>query len=372
MIMFDPVQPSSVMSAGNSSASFESISFLEGNLSGFGTLEAANATMVVDSGATNSPSTVAGFEATAQVSGTAANTISDLRGITANVSTNGPGNITQAAAIVAQAPAKTSTGAITNAYSLIAEDPGSVATTDNYSIFAKGKSKFGSSALTGSGGNSSTVASFANTFPSIGIVRTGSATDEKNWDILGLAQSLIIRAVTDDNASASSGIIMYRSAAAVTNVSFPTNRVFVTTDFTTAANTSLQLITGLTITLPANNAVNTPFHCHVAYSQATATTAVAFGIKSATINPTNIFATGSMQTSATAFTGGNMPTLATTTATNIVSATPSAITTVWNADLYGMIENPSNASTNAIQWMVSTANSSDAVTVKRGSFCEIQ
>jgi hypothetical protein len=142
-------------------------------------------------------------------------------------------------------------------------------------------------------------------------------------------------------------------------------------DFTTAANNSLQTITGLTWTLPANIAENVPFECHLAYSQATATAAVSFGIQSATIAPTNIFATGLMTTAAAAQTSGNLPTLSTTTATAIVTATPSAITTVWGIDLSGYIENPSNASANVINIMVKTATAADAVTVKRGSFCKV-
>lgn len=144
-----------------------------------------------------------------------------------------------------------------------------------------------------------------------------------------------------------------------------------TSDFTTAANTNLQLITGLTWTIPANTAMNIPFSCHLAYSQATAAVVVAFGIQDVSIAPTNIFATGHMQTNATVFSEANLPTLATTTATNIVSGTPSAITTIWNVDLNGMIEHPSNATPSAIQIMVSTATAGDVVSVKRGSFCRI-
>jgi len=133
----------------------------------------------------------------------------------------------------------------------------------------------------------------------------------------------------------------------------------------------LQTITGLTWTLPATTVIKVPFHCALAYSQATATAAVSFGIQSATVTPTNIFATGAIHTSATVTTNGNLPTLTSTTATAIVTGTPSAITTVWNAELFGFIENPSNASTTAINIMVKTATAGDAVTVKRGSLCRI-
>lgn len=147
--------------------------------------------------------------------------------------------------------------------------------------------------------------------------------------------------------------------------------VNVTADFTTINNTSLQAITGLTWTMPASVALNLPYYCHLAYSQATANAAVAFGIQDVTVAPTNIMSTGHEQTNVTAFTEANLPTLASTTATAIVSATPSAITTIWEADLNGFIEQPSNASSSAITILASTAAGADAVTVKRGSFCRV-
>lgn len=150
-----------------------------------------------------------------------------------------------------------------------------------------------------------------------------------------------------------------------------TRSYFVTSDFTTAANTNFQLITGLAWTVPVTTAMNIPFECHLSYSQATAVVAVSFGIQDVTVAPTQINATGNMQTAATTFTGGVLNALASTTATAIVTATPSVITTVWTTDLYGFIEQPSNASTSAIQIQVKTSTAGDAITVKRGSFCRI-
>lgn len=143
---------------------------------------------------------------------------------------------------------------------------------------------------------------------------------------------------------------------------------YVTADFTTSA-TSLTNITGLTWTMPANVAINLPFECHMAYSQATAAAADAFGIQDVTVAPTNLFATGIMNTNTTASTQANLPALTTTTATNIVSATPSAATTVWNVDLHGLIQQPSNTSSSAINIMVLSGSGSDAITVKQGSYC---
>jgi hypothetical protein len=146
---------------------------------------------------------------------------------------------------------------------------------------------------------------------------------------------------------------------------------FVASDFTTAANTSLQTITGLTFTLPANTAAQYPVRCELLYSQATAAVADQFGIQAATFAPTNIMGKANVMTSTTAQTAGNLPTLAATTATAIVTFTPSATATVFNATLFALIENPSNASTQTINVMVQTSNSADLVTVKRGSTCSI-
>ena len=142
----------------------------------------------------------------------------------------------------------------------------------------------------------------------------------------------------------------------------------VASDFSTAANTSLQTITGLTFTQLAN-ATNYSFHCELAYSQATAAVSDAFGIQVATNSPTNVFATGKVWTAAGTATTGTLATLATTTATNIVTFTPGATATNNVAELSGTIELP--ASANTVNFMVSTSTAADVVTVKRGSYCEV-
>jgi hypothetical protein len=147
---------------------------------------------------------------------------------------------------------------------------------------------------------------------------------------------------------------------------------FVTADFTTSGiGTALEAITGLTWTIPASTAVNGPFSCHIVYHQNVATAAVAFGIQQASNAPTQINTYGVEWTSATAATNGSLIALASTTATAIVSATPSAITTNWVADLHGVYEEASVGSSSAITIRVSTATAADTVTVKRGSFCRV-
>lgn len=149
------------------------------------------------------------------------------------------------------------------------------------------------------------------------------------------------------------------------------NKAFVTTNFTTAASTALQAITGLTFNFPAV-AHNWNYSCRLSYSQATGTAAVAFGIQAATNNPTNIFGNGTQQITVgppATYVSGTLATLATTTATNIVSGTPGATGTNYTVTLGGTLE--LGASLNAVSIMVSTATSGDAVTVLRGSSCQL-
>ena len=146
--------------------------------------------------------------------------------------------------------------------------------------------------------------------------------------------------------------------------------VFVASDFTTSGvGTALETITGLTWTIPASTALNVPFVCNFTYSQAVAVVAVAFGIQNVTVSPTNIAARGIIYTTTTASTAGNLPTLTTTSATAIVSATPMATATDYLAQISGLIEAPSNGSSSVIRIMVSTATAADLVTIRRGSSC---
>jgi hypothetical protein len=148
------------------------------------------------------------------------------------------------------------------------------------------------------------------------------------------------------------------------------NLVQVASNFTTAANTNLQTITGLVFNLPSV-AANYSFHCSGSYSQATGTAAVSFGIQSATVAPTNIFVNGQIFTAAGTVTTGTQATITNTTATAVVSGTPAAIATNNNWQLDGTMEEPANDQGNVINIMVSTATSGDAVTVLRGSYCSL-
>jgi chitinase len=163
------------------------------------------------------------------------------------------------------------------------------------------------------------------------------------------------------------------------------NSVQVLADFTTANNANLQAIVdvngnGLRWYNPAYGKYRASFSCDIAYSQATANVAVAFGIQEqshiASTAPTNIFVTGTQQITVgppATFVAGTLTGLNSTTATNVVSGTPGATATKYTAHLGGTIEMPTGTPTaysaEQFQIMVSTAAGADAVTVYRGSQC---
>lgn len=141
---------------------------------------------------------------------------------------------------------------------------------------------------------------------------------------------------------------------------------------TSGVGTALEAITGLSWTFPANTALNVPFDCHLIYHQNSVAVNVNFGFQDATVAPTNLAVQGTFNTSAAASTQQNLVGSSTTVATNIfAAATPSAITTNWNVDFWGYIEQPSNGSSSLFTIRTSTATAADTVTVVRGSYCHI-
>lgn len=154
------------------------------------------------------------------------------------------------------------------------------------------------------------------------------------------------------------------------------NRVALTSDFTFNTNTALALITNgagneLKWTLPTSKALNVSFHCGLLYSQATAAAADAFGIGITGTAPTQANAFGITYTSTTVLVAGNLTALASTTPTNVVAFTPSASATIFEANLDGTVEQPSNATPGVLGIYVLTGNTADAITVKRGSYCSL-
>lgn len=214
-------------------------------------------------------------------------------------------------------------------------------------------------------------AQFANQGTTVTVAH-GNASGNPSWgSVVGAdfgssiaARTALVRAAATAGAPAFGTTV---DALAYQVAEIP-NIVYVTTDFTTAS-TSLTLITGLTWTIPASTALNVPFTCNFVYNQATAAGGISFGIQDVTVSPTNIAAEGIVQTNTGAYDGGVLVGLNSTTATTIVTATPSATGTDYTAQVTGFIQAPSNASASAIDIMVDTGNASDSVTVRQGSYC---
>lgn len=144
----------------------------------------------------------------------------------------------------------------------------------------------------------------------------------------------------------------------------------VTSNFTTAANTNLQTITGLSYTGPGSLAYKADITCDIYFHQNTAAVADAFGVQDVTTAPNEIDGTGFVQTAATTWSDTIMTALTTTTASNITTMTPSAITTNWHARLHLLVDQPSGTAS-AVNIMIKTGTAADTLTVMRGSDCTV-
>jgi hypothetical protein len=114
------------------------------------------------------------------------------------------------------------------------------------------------------------------------------------------------------------------------------------------------------------------FHCGILYSQATATTLDGISVQGANNAPIRIDAWGKMDTSSPVYAGsaGSAVNITSTTATSVVSATPGAINTPYQATLDGTIQ-ANNSNPTTLNVLVYTGNAADAVTVKAGSYCRL-
>jgi hypothetical protein len=140
---------------------------------------------------------------------------------------------------------------------------------------------------------------------------------------------------------------------------------------------------GITATTPGTTfltlstltaSTNYSFICELLYSQATAAVLDGFSVQAATNAATDWDAWGTMDTTnpaSTTVTGsrGSALRVTSTTSTPVVSATPGAIATVYQARLAGNIQ--VGASVPTINVAAFTGNASDAVTIKAGSFCTV-
>lgn len=116
------------------------------------------------------------------------------------------------------------------------------------------------------------------------------------------------------------------------------------------------------------------FSCELLYSQATAAVLDGLAVQSATNAATRWDAWGTMYTTdpvTTTVVGSQNSALnvTSTTATPIVTATPAATGTVYQARVAGTIQGGASAPT--LNILAFTGNASDALTIKAGSFCTL-
>jgi hypothetical protein len=211
---------------------------------------------------------------------------------------------------------------------------------------------------TASGGTPSSVGKIATVQPTD---TQGQAANGAVFQDTGLAGDAVVTPPAVDTTG---------GASFAGYVGMSMNTVNVAADQVFSTDTALHNITSLSWNLGVL-AGTYNFDCTIIYSQATAAVANAFGIQSATISPTNIEADGLVQTNTTAFTGGVLATLASTTATNIVSFTPGATATNFIAKLHGQIVEPANTGGNTVNIMALTGAAADALTIRKGSSCQL-
>ena len=234
-----------------------------------------------------------------------------------------------------------------------------------------------------------TIAACGANFPIIGAAGAdptcstiGWLTSATQWGIpyMSTATQMSTTAALTANALIKAGSGAAPAASSVvddgknitsTEIAVLGNKVFVTGDFTDSTSGTLTAITGLTFTLPTSKAVNVSFHCSLIFNQGTAAVVDSFGIGVTGTAPTSANAMGVVYPSASTLTSGNLLLLASTTPTAVVTFTPSAITTNWNATLDGTIEQPSNATPGVFNVYVSTTTGTDNLIVKRGSYCTL-
>ena len=143
------------------------------------------------------------------------------------------------------------------------------------------------------------------------------------------------------------------------------NTVRVSEDFV-STETSFATIAGLSWKVPGG--LTYSFHCALSYAQAGGSSPLEFGIQTAGIAPVHLFANGLMQLGPTTFAGGTLPEWKDTGTAKIVSGTPSAARTDFTATLDGTFE---LARESAIHIKVAVGDSGNAVTINKGSYCQL-
>jgi hypothetical protein len=319
--------------------------------------------------------------------GTAATTLFNVSGVIGGASTNasGTGGVGSSPAIVAGAG-----GAATGATSSTGGAGGSINLTTGAGGASGGTGDNGDGgnlnitlgiAGTGGSGPAGEAGVVAVTGPTAGLtyITQGTAVTALNTNFP--ANSIVDYAPTSVTAyqNARPGVApvvaSYRQtdacpSALCTESFHPVPAVLtVASDFTDSTSTTLKLVTGLSLTMPVSQAVVMTFHCSLLFDQATTAVVDEIGIGVTGTAPTSANAGASAHTSTTVTTTGTLVSLASTTPTAVVTFTPSAITTIWKAELDGAVEQPSNATPGVFGVYVYTTTGADNLIVKRGSFC---
>lgn len=154
-----------------------------------------------------------------------------------------------------------------------------------------------------------------------------------------------------------------------TVISLLGNKAQLTSDFTSANASGLQLITGLSFSLPATYSGNLSFHCGLQFSQATPVAGDQFGVALLTTAPTRMDAEAIAATNTTAFTEGPLTNLTTTTPTAIVTFTEVASTKV-PAFIDGTVQVAGSGAA-TLQFYVTNGTAGDVIVVGAGSYCSI-
>ena len=147
------------------------------------------------------------------------------------------------------------------------------------------------------------------------------------------------------------------------------NTAMTTAGFTTANASGFQAITGLSFTIPGGVAQNIPVTCNIKFTQAS-NVFDSFGVQDVTTAPTRIDGYGIMSLAGPGFIPiimGSLINLTTTTATAIVSGTPS-VTTANFVQTNFTVQQPAGVAT-TIQMVVSQATAADVLVILPGSNC---
>jgi len=207
-------------------------------------------------------------------------------------------------------------------------------------------------------------------YPSAGIFANLGSLQSLNW-----GSTNAFNATADSNLSRiAANYIGIGSGAQGSTAGFikTSQTLQVTANFTTTSAT-LVAVTGLTFTCPASVASKWSFHCHLLYSQDTAAAANIFGIITAQTAPTQLQTWGKVNTNNTGACVMNNAIITTATSTTVITATPSAFGVIgtnadmFQAEIFGTVEAPSNASPTQFSIAIATGSASDALTIYRGS-----